>query len=59
MVGSALLVHPVTEAGATSVSVYFPGNAEKMTNAEKRLKPNSGLFHHFHSNDLIRQSSLD
>jgi len=27
MVGSALLVHPVTESGATSVSVYFPGTA--------------------------------
>ncbi len=27
MVGSALLVHPVTDAGATSVSVYLPGNS--------------------------------
>ncbi|KAH7942006.1 hypothetical protein HPB49_019573 [Dermacentor silvarum] len=28
LVGSALLVHPVTEAGATKVSVYFPGENE-------------------------------
>lgn len=27
MVGSALLVHPVTEQGATSVTVYFPGTS--------------------------------
>ncbi|XP_075556388.1 glucosidase 2 subunit alpha isoform X8 [Dermacentor variabilis] len=28
LVGNALLVHPVTEAGATKVSVYFPGENE-------------------------------
>ncbi|KAL1417296.1 hypothetical protein MTO96_027023 [Rhipicephalus appendiculatus] len=28
LVGNALLVHPVTEAGATKVSVYFPGEHE-------------------------------
>ncbi|XP_075723711.1 glucosidase 2 subunit alpha isoform X13 [Rhipicephalus microplus] len=28
LVGNALLVHPVTEAGATRVSVYFPGEHE-------------------------------
>uniref|UniRef100_A0A131YGM4 Glucosidase II subunit alpha n=1 Tax=Rhipicephalus appendiculatus TaxID=34631 RepID=A0A131YGM4_RHIAP len=28
LVGNALLVHPVTEAGATKVSVYFPGEYE-------------------------------
>lgn len=27
MVGPGLLVHPVTEQGATSVSIYFPGTA--------------------------------
>ncbi len=29
LVGSALLVHPVTKAGATSVDVYFPGGEKQ------------------------------
>ena len=28
MLGSALLVHPVTESGANHVNVYFPGEGE-------------------------------
>ena len=28
MVGTSLLVKPVTTAGATSIDVYFPGNDE-------------------------------
>ena len=34
MIGSSLLVKPVTSAGATSIDVYFPGNDEVMESGE-------------------------
>jgi mannosyl-oligosaccharide alpha-1,3-glucosidase len=42
MIGSALLVKPVTEAGASSISVYFPGQDEVLL-----LKTISPLFLNF------------